>query len=131
VIVLALFVDPSPQLCRRAFHVGVSAVLDWQSSPEDIVESLEAALAGKSVLQLTLLRCILSNDRSGTGARLELSELEWLQALAEGATVAQLAATSNYSEREMFRRLRRIYDTLGAPGRVAAIASAMEQGLLV
>ncbi len=128
-IVLALFVDPSPQLCRRAFHVGFSAVLDWQSSPEDIVESLEAALAGKSVLPAdahAIERPFGHWRPTGDSANWNGYKLS-----PEGTTVAQLAATSNYSEREMFRRLRRIYDTLGAPGRVAAIASAMEQGLLV
>jgi len=41
-------------------------------------------------------------------------EAEWLDALARGATVVSLADDYGYSERVMFRRLRDLYERLGA-----------------
>ena len=58
------------------------------------------------------------------------NELQWLIRLAAGGTVTELAEVAHYSEREMFRRLRVVYQRLGAKGKVDAIARAMASGII-
>ena len=57
-------------------------------------------------------------------------EVHWLQMLANGATVADVARDASYSEREMFRLLNRLYRAMGARNRVEAIVMAARAGLL-
>jgi hypothetical protein len=57
-------------------------------------------------------------------------EIGWLQRLADGITVAELAKQASYSEREMFRLLQRLYRRMGTRTRVAAIVKAARTGLL-
>ena len=56
--------------------------------------------------------------------------MDWLRALAAGATVHQLAERIGYSEREMYRLLRAVYDRLGVPNRTQALVWATRQGIL-
>jgi DNA-binding NarL/FixJ family response regulator len=56
--------------------------------------------------------------------------ISWLQALASGETVAELSLRLGYSEREMYRRLRRLYSRIGATGRTDALLRASRWGLL-
>jgi DNA-binding NarL/FixJ family response regulator len=57
-------------------------------------------------------------------------EISWLRELAGGLTVAQLAERSGYSERAMFRLLRRVYVRMQVRNRTEALLRAREQGLL-
>ena len=59
-----------------------------------------------------------------------LRERRWLQSLAEGATVRQLAAAEGYSPRHMRRMLAGVYERLGATGRIPALVAAARLGLL-
>jgi DNA-binding NarL/FixJ family response regulator len=53
----------------------------------------------------------------------------WLAAAARGwYTVAQVAATSGYSERMMFRLLRNLYARLGVESRMEAMLLTREHG---
>ena len=54
----------------------------------------------------------------------------WLRWLAGGKTVASLAVAACYSEREMYRLLRKLYTRLGASGRTEALLAAQRYGLL-
>jgi DNA-binding NarL/FixJ family response regulator len=68
---------------------------------------------------------------SGVGeAELPTAQLEWLRALAQGITVAQLAERHGYSERAMFRHLRDLYARMGAKGRTEALMLANRRGWL-
>jgi DNA-binding NarL/FixJ family response regulator len=130
VVVVVLLADPDRQRSRRALRAGAYTVVDWRASPPEVVGSLMAAMEGKAILSVSILRSIVLDDEPGQGGPLTDAEVGWLQALASGWTVARLATRANYSEREMYRRLRRVYGQLGASGRVAAIAKAVELGIL-
>jgi DNA-binding NarL/FixJ family response regulator len=58
------------------------------------------------------------------------NEVSWLRALASGETVAALGRRLGYSEREMYRRLHRLYTQIGARGRTDALLRAAKSGLL-
>jgi DNA-binding NarL/FixJ family response regulator len=63
-------------------------------------------------------------------AGLSDGEVEWLRALAGGQSVDELAWTSGYSSRTMYRRLSVVYRRLGARQRTAALLKAADMGLL-
>ena len=53
-----------------------------------------------------------------------------LTAVASGTAVVDMAAEFGYSERSMYRELRRLFDALGVPDRVHAVRKAAAEGLL-
>jgi DNA-binding CsgD family transcriptional regulator len=61
---------------------------------------------------------------------LDVEEVTWLRSLAAGETVAELSLRLGYSERELYRRLRRLYSKMGASGRTDALLRAVRWGLL-
>ena len=61
---------------------------------------------------------------------LTVVEQAWLRRLATGGTVAGLARSCGYSEREMYRRLSAVYQRLGARTRTEALLLAERIGLL-
>jgi DNA-binding CsgD family transcriptional regulator len=61
---------------------------------------------------------------------LTVEELTWLRSLAAGETVTELSLSLGYSERELYRRLRRLYTRMGASGRTDALLRAVRWGLL-
>lgn len=130
VCVVALLPGLSPEAYVQALNMGASAVLDWHSEPQEVVLAVQAGDKRLATLPVPILRGLLMSESPRASGHLEAREVQWLYALTRGATVASVAAGANYSEREMFRRLRRVYVVLGASSRVAAIARAVEQGLL-
>lgn len=61
---------------------------------------------------------------------LDRNDLQILQFLADGATVATVAKKKGYSERTMYRKLRALYHELGASTREDAIALLQAEGYL-
>ena len=59
-----------------------------------------------------------------------LRERRWLQSLAAGPTVGEVAAAEGYSPRHMRRILAGVYERLGATGRIPALVAAARLGLL-
>lgn len=57
-------------------------------------------------------------------------EIQWLRALSRGVRVADLAVGSGYSERAMYRELRKLWDRLGVANRPQGLARAARLGLL-
>lgn len=58
------------------------------------------------------------------------TERRWLTALAQGDTMAELAAAVGYSERHLRRMLSDVYRRLGADCRIQALFRAAKLGLL-
>lgn len=54
----------------------------------------------------------------------------WLVLLAKGATVADLAAAMERSERDVYARLNTLYNLLGVRNRTQAVAEARRLGWL-
>ena len=127
--VVVLLRELRAEPCRRALAAGALTVLDWRASPDDIVAALQAALAGRSLIALPVMRAVLSSAAHDDPLLTE-QQKAWLRALADGQTVAGLAHAAHYSEREMYRRLRRIYGRLGVESRAAAITAAVRQGIV-
>jgi len=128
---VALLPELSTSTYRWAVRCGASATQRRDASAQDIVETLRAACAGRSILPLSvaieLARCDSHDDNH---PRLDVDEIRWLTALGKGAKVHELAFSEGYSEREMFRRLHRLYDHMGVSSKTAALLAAQRWGLV-
>jgi DNA-binding CsgD family transcriptional regulator len=80
-----------------------------------------------------VLADIASPDQRSADAsprKLAGEERLWLRELVAGSRVVDIACRAGFSEREMYRQLRRTYQMLGAATRGEAIAAAQRLGLL-
>jgi DNA-binding NarL/FixJ family response regulator len=114
------------QHLRRALDQG-AGVLDVHCSPTKMAVTVKLASVGKLVLPVALARATLVTGKQVT---VSPEELRWLRAFARGARTADIAAEDNYSEREIYRRLRHLYRRLGVDGRQTAVLKAARSGWL-
>lgn len=131
VVVVALLPEISPRIVREAMLAGACAVAGWDTSPDQLVALLTAGLESRSILPTHLLQeltAVSGNDSKVV--ELDQEQVEWLRALAKGTTVNRLAESINYSEREVYRLLRAMYDRLGVGNRTEALIWAAQQGIV-
>lgn len=128
----AIVVLTSPKLhdYAEALRLGSCAVVADTEPLEEIVEVVRAALAHRARLPANVVRLFASGQTSSGSAVLSSAENDWLRALSKSVTVAELAASSGYSEREMYRCLGRVYRRMGVRGRAEALVLAGKWGLV-
>lgn len=130
-VIVALLRDDDPSAYREAVRSGATAAIGWNEPPGAVIDVLNAALEGMCLLPLNVARELAAGDRAPPDVpALSESERRWLRRLAEGATVGQLAAESNYSEREMYRLLKQLYEGMGVETRTEALIKAARTGIL-
>jgi two-component system, NarL family, nitrate/nitrite response regulator NarL len=127
-VVVAVLSDGSPASHGEALRLGASAAVAENESVEEIVEVVLAASEGRARLPSEIARTLATS--SAAPAPVSTQERGWLRSLAHGATVAELAEESCYSERELYRRLGRLYRRLGAETRAEALVRAAKAGIL-
>jgi DNA-binding NarL/FixJ family response regulator len=131
-VVVAVLPEASVAAYLRALVGGATAVMPRDASPGRLRQVYEQALSGMSLLPFDVVQALAGSSTSSVepadapGAR----EIEWLRELADGATVANLAERSGYSERAMFRLLADLYRRMGVRNRTQALIHAHEQGWL-
>jgi DNA-binding NarL/FixJ family response regulator len=131
VVVIAVLTDATVQSCVRAFVAGAMAVVARDATPETMRRVFEDAMRGVSALPLGVVAALVApHERSEHVQEPSESELVWLRELADGATVAQLAERSGYSERAMFRLLRELYGRLEVKNRTEALMLSQRRGWL-
>ncbi|RAO30072.1 hypothetical protein ONO86_05624 [Micromonospora noduli] len=126
-LLLALLDGADTQGYVRAFRAGAMAVLSRQCTLDSLRQSLAALLGGLSIVPVTAVRSLVAKSAS-VEDRPSPEELAWLQQLAGGSTVAELARTAGYSERMMFRLLGVLYRKLPARNRTEALMYAQSRG---
>jgi DNA-binding NarL/FixJ family response regulator len=130
-VVVAVLTDESVQYYAKALLMGAAAVVPRTASPEVIKRVFEEALAGFSVLPVAVAQGLAArHHRAAEQPAPPEHELAWLRELAGGATVAQLAERSGYSERAIFRLLRDLYQRLEVRNRTEALMLAHQRGWL-
>ena len=127
--VVALVGTSSPSLAAEALTTGARTSVPEAATVADIVEAVKAAVDGKTLLPVSVARALASGSCGAPDGCISSREGEWLQLLASGMTTEQLADRVGYSQREMYRVLRRIYDRMGVKGRTAALVQAARWGL--
>jgi len=129
--VLALVKGPSLTAFTDALREGATAAATWHETPEKVIEVLLGVLQDYCVLPAEVVRALVATNGAPVDVpQVTAVEIRWLQSLADGVTVAELAKQASYSEREMFRLLQRLYRRMGTRTRVAAIVKAARTGLL-
>jgi DNA-binding NarL/FixJ family response regulator len=121
--------EATPQTCAQALRAGVTGVIAASDTPDDVITVLRCAGQGRTVLSRELAQALCRPATLLPSAALSADERAWLRRLAAGGTVAGLARSCGYSEREMYRRLSAVYSTLGARTRTEALLHAERLGL--
>jgi DNA-binding NarL/FixJ family response regulator len=114
----------------RALRAGAVCVMERHISPSAFSEAFHAAVRGQSLVPVDVLRALMNTVDQPPDDQPTRQEHDWLRGLAQGMTVARLAADSGYSERMMFRLLRNLYTRLGADNRTDALIKAQARGWL-
>jgi DNA-binding NarL/FixJ family response regulator len=129
VVVVAVVEDASTAEYAEALAAGASAVVPEDAPVTAVVEAVDAAIKGRTVLPVAVAQELARSAKQWLPALAD-DEVDWLRKLAHGATVAQLAAESFHSERDMYRVLRRLYSRIGVSSRAEAIVAATRLGVL-
>lgn len=117
----------------RAVELGAAAVLSKLVEPEALVETLLEVASGKTVLGSevqSLLAGEVRNRRREDRPMLTDREREVLGQIADGASVAEIAAAIHLSPSTVKSHLESLYRKLEVSDRAAAVATAMRKGLL-
>lgn len=131
--VVALVEQASAAAALAAVNAGALGVIsaDWST---DAVRMAVAAVAAGLTLVSTDVFLSLATGRGPSGddppTGMTDVEIVCLRALARGDKVREIAELVGYSEREVYRRLRRLYQRLGVTGRTEAVLRASRMGLL-
>lgn len=113
----------------RAVEAGAAGYLLKDAEPAAIVEAIEVAARGGSVLGPELTERVVQTMRI---RRAELSprELQVLQLVAEGLSNREVSRRLVVSEATVKTHLNHVFGKLGVDSRTAAVASARAAGLL-
>jgi DNA-binding NarL/FixJ family response regulator len=121
--------EGSVQAYTDALRAGATGAFAADAELEHVVRVVRSAAVGHTLLPLRVARA-LSRRRAGSPPQLQRQERHYLRRLADGGTVASLARSAGYSEREMYRLLSAVYARLGATNRTEALLLAERWGLL-
>jgi DNA-binding NarL/FixJ family response regulator len=130
-VMIALLVEATPETYAEALRSGAHAAVAWEASPAAIVKVVAASLEGNVLISREVAHALAANvPRTHDPEWITHEELGWLRALAEGASVHDLARTAAYSERAIYRLLHALYGKMGVSNRTEAIVQAHRLGLL-
>jgi|1186.fasta_scaffold43596_2 DNA-binding NarL/FixJ family response regulator len=121
--------DATAEVCAEALRVGATGVIALDAELNQVIGVVRAAAGGQTLLPRQVARS-LCRSQVGPVPQLLPRERDWLRHLADCGTVAGLARTVGYSEREMYRLLGGVYARLGASNRTEALLLAERWGLL-
>jgi len=119
----------TPVTYADALRSGATGVVAVDAELHHAVDVIRAAAAGNSLLHAEVARS-LCRPPTSSAPQVSAQERAWLRQLGDGATVAGLARSDGYSEREMYRRLSSLYSRLGATNRTGALVLSERWGLL-
>ncbi len=129
--VVVLLADASIAVYRRCLLAGAAGMVDQNESLDYICRVVRASADGWLLLPAAVSTAIsLGSDVRQPGVQKGDRETRWLQALADGSTVSEIAVAEGYSEREMYRLLNQLYSRLGVQNRTRAIVHAAQRGLV-
>lgn len=135
VIILTTFNEDEMML--RGLQAGARGYLLKDMSRDSLVDTIEAAVRGDTLLKPEILQRVLaansalpSADQAAADCPLTDRELEVLRAAAQGERNKEIALHLNISERTVKAHLSSIYNKLGVDSRATAVAIAAQSGWL-
>lgn len=128
---VALLTEPTASAYREALCFGACGAVGHDDPLAEIVETVSAAVRRRTLLPRSIaFEVANTNGAQSTAVKLSARETQWIRALASGVTVAELADQVGYSERELYRLLKRLYARLGVEKRSEALVRAGTLGLV-
>ena len=134
--VVILADDMSVESLTETLRAGVSAILEGDISPDQLVASMQAASSGLIVQSPEYVRAALPKV-AGSRALEELAEpltpreTEVLRMLASGLGNKELASRLNISEHTVKFHVASILGKLGAGSRTEAVSIGIRRGLVL
>ncbi|MFC4064831.1 response regulator [Actinoplanes subglobosus] len=113
-----------------AIKAGATGYLLKDTPREELFRAVVAAHRGESVLSPTVAGRLMGQLRSPAKEPLSQRELEVLTLIARGCSNRETAKRLFISEATVKTHLLHAYAKLGVRDRAAAVATAMEQGLI-
>ena len=127
--VLVLTVYSTDADILAAVEAGATGYLLKDAPPEELAAAVRAAARGETVLAPPVAARLMGRVRAGRPA-LSPRETEILELLAEGLPNRQISKRLFISEATVKTHLVHVYDKLGVDSRTAAVAAALNNGLL-
>ncbi len=112
-----------------AVEAGASGYLLKDAPPEDLVAAVRATAAGKSALAPAIAGRLIERVRTPSTS-LSTRETEVLTLVAEGLSNHQIAQRLFVSQATIKSHLVHIFTKLDADSRTAAVATAIQRGLI-
>jgi NarL family two-component system response regulator YdfI len=138
IAVIILTTYNEDELMLQALQAGARGYLLKDMSRDSLIATIEAAVAGHTLLKPEILQRVLAGRQSlptkeptpSTPTSLTERELAVLQAVARGETNNAIALHLGISARTVKAHLTSVYNKLGVDSRAAAIAVASQKGWL-
>ena len=124
-------------LMIRGLQLGACGYLLKDTSRESLLDTIQAAAKGETLLKLEILARVLAPQAppklasvAKNESTLTERELEVLQSAARGERNKEIAFKLGITERTVKAHLQSIYQKFGVDSRAAAVAVAAQKGLL-
>jgi NarL family two-component system response regulator YdfI len=128
-------------LILRGLQAGAQGYLLKDTDRQTLIDSIRAAARGETLLQAGIVERLLSHARGSPASSaaepvssgpLDLTERERevLAAAARGERSKEIAHRLGITERTVKAHLTHVYNKLGVDSRAAAVAAAVQRGLL-
>lgn len=128
IVVLTMHGDDETLLA--ALDAGASAFLHKTAAFDEILEAIRRSRAHPDVFSAAGLAGALRRRAHSDQPHLTPRELEVLESLGEGRSIAQVASALHLSESTVKTHVAKVYEKLGANNRTQAIMSAVRLGLI-
>ncbi len=132
IVILTTFNEDD--LMVRGLQAGARGYLLKDTSRENLLDTIQAAARGETLLKPEILARVLSarpaTAAATTDSLLTERELEVLQAAARGERNKEIAYKLGITERTVKAHLASIYQKFSVDSRAAAVAVAAQRGLL-
>jgi NarL family two-component system response regulator YdfI len=140
IAILVLTTYDEDELMLRSLQAGVRGYLLKESKLETVLQAIERAARGEMLLQPELMQRVLDHAARRTGpasptpgnnnVQLTEREQEVLAGIATGERSKEVGARLGITRRTVESYLNSIYTKLNVDSRAAAVAVAIERGLL-
>lgn len=140
IAIIVLTTYDEDDLMLRSLQAGARGYLLKESSLETVLQAIESAARGDMLLQPEVMKRILdhatrkrpspSSPRENSDFNLTAREREVLAGIAAGERSKEVGARLGITRRTVESYLNSIYTKLNVDSRAAAVAIAIERGLL-
>lgn len=128
---LLILCDQPPEgYLRKLIRLGCYSLVDRSASTDLIAQALKMTVERYGVAPVEVARSLTKLVPTTDCHDISECEVVLLQDMATGARIAELAADRNYSEREMYRVLKRLYYRMQVSNRSQALVTAVRNGLI-